>query len=86
MPKSELFQGEKSMLTKRIDVKEAQSRLQELLTQVASGVEWIITDGTVPVARLGPISSRMAGLHLGAIQASPDFDEPLPDEFWAGKV
>lgn len=26
------------------------------------------------------------GLHLGAISMSEDFDEPLPDEFWLGKV
>jgi hypothetical protein len=26
------------------------------------------------------------GLHLGAISMSEDFDEPLPDEFWSGKV
>jgi antitoxin (DNA-binding transcriptional repressor) of toxin-antitoxin stability system len=64
------------MLTKQIDVKEAQVRLQELLSQMASGVEWIITDGQTLVARLVPISARVAGLHTGAISASPDFDEP----------
>jgi len=74
------------MLTKRIGVKEAQSRLQELLAQIASGVEWILTDGMVPVARLGPVSTRVVGLHAGAIWTSPDFDEPLPDEFWTGSV
>jgi len=29
-------------------------------------------------------SERIAGLHLGAIWVSEDFDEPLSDEFWAG--
>jgi antitoxin (DNA-binding transcriptional repressor) of toxin-antitoxin stability system len=72
------------MLTKRIDVKEAQARLQELLSQLIVGVEWILTDGMTPVARLVPISSRVAGLHPGAIWTSPDFDEPLPDDFWTG--
>ncbi|MGB9774725.1 MAG: type II toxin-antitoxin system Phd/YefM family antitoxin [Anaerolineae bacterium] len=72
------------MLTKRIDVKEAQVRFQELLAQITSGVEWILTDGMTPVARLVPMSARVAGLHAGAIWTSPDFDEPLPDEFWAG--
>jgi len=70
------------MLTKQIDVKEAQVRLQELLSQTASGVEWILTDGMTPVARLVPFSARVAGLHAGAIWTSPDFDEPLPEEFW----
>lgn len=74
------------MLTKQIDVKEAQKRFQELLSQIASGVEWVLTDGSTPVARLVPISSRMAGLHTGAIWASSDFDEPLPDEFWTGSA
>lgn len=72
------------MLTKQIDVKEAQARLQELLSQIASGVEWVITDGMTPIARLVPIASRVAGLHAGAIWTSFDFDDPLPDEFWAG--
>jgi antitoxin (DNA-binding transcriptional repressor) of toxin-antitoxin stability system len=74
------------MVTKQIDVKEAQVRVQELLSQIASGVEWILTDGMTPVARLVPISSRVPGLHTGAIRASPDFDEPLPEEFWTDNV
>jgi antitoxin (DNA-binding transcriptional repressor) of toxin-antitoxin stability system len=73
-------------MTKKIDVREAQARLQELLSQIASGVEWIITDGQTPVARLVPISARVAGLHTGAISASPDFDEPLPEAFWTGNA
>ena len=28
---------------------------------------------------------RIAGLHPGAIVMAPDFDAPLPDEFWLGK-
>ena len=28
---------------------------------------------------------RIAGLHAGAIVMAPDFDAPLPDEFWLGK-
>ncbi|MDW8327156.1 MAG: hypothetical protein RMK99_11355 [Anaerolineales bacterium] len=74
------------MLTKQIDVKEAQARLQELLSQIASGVEWILTDGTTPVARLVPVSARVAGLHAGTIWTSPDFDEPLSEEFWTGNT
>lgn len=29
-------------------------------------------------------SSRVAGLHLGGIQTTEDFDAPLPEEFWVG--
>ena len=74
------------MLTKMIDVREAQSRLQELLSQVLAGAELVLTDGNKPVARVVPIAARVAGLHAGAISTSADFDEPLPEEFWAGNV
>lgn len=72
------------MLTKQIEVKEAQERLQELVSQLASGVEWILTEDATPVARLAPFSGRTSGLHAGAIWTSADFDEPLSDEFWTG--
>jgi len=72
------------MSTKQIDTKAAQERLPELLSQVATGVEWVITDGMTPIARLIPISSRVAGLHKGSIWTSQDFDEPLAEEFWMG--
>jgi antitoxin (DNA-binding transcriptional repressor) of toxin-antitoxin stability system len=94
----------------RIDIREMEWRLEELLSQVAlEGAEWIITRDGIPVARLMPYyrrrraglhadeiwrtethssapreSSRMAGLHEGAIQTTSDFDEPLPDSFWVG--
>jgi len=32
-----------------------------------------------------PSPQRLAGLHPGAIQPAPDFDRPLPDDFWAGE-
>jgi hypothetical protein len=32
-----------------------------------------------------PAKKRIAPLHPGAIEASDDFDAPLPDEFWLGK-
>jgi hypothetical protein len=28
---------------------------------------------------------RVLGLHLGAMQMSDDFDDPLPDSFWLGE-
>jgi len=28
---------------------------------------------------------RIAELHPGAIEMAPDFNAPLPDEFWLGK-
>jgi len=72
------------MLKKIIDLGEAQAHLKDLLSLVVSGTEIILTEGSKPIARLVPIASRIAGLHAGSIWTSADFDEPLPEELWAG--
>jgi antitoxin (DNA-binding transcriptional repressor) of toxin-antitoxin stability system len=78
------------MLTKTVDVHELQVHLQELLTLMATGTEVVLMEDNRPIARLVPVASpvtgRVAGLHPGAIWTSDDFDEPLPDEFWAGTI
>lgn len=66
-------------MPKTIDVLEAQARLKELLEQELDGGELVLTQDDKPIARLIPISSRVSGLHAGAIWTSADFDEPLPD-------
>jgi antitoxin (DNA-binding transcriptional repressor) of toxin-antitoxin stability system len=73
------------MLTKTVDVQEAQTNLKELLFLALKGIEVVLTDGGIPLVRLAPIiasppKQRTAGLHAGAIWTSDDFDEPLPDE------
>ena len=71
-----------------IDVRELSRRLEEVLASVAAGNEIIVTDGAIPRARLLPLASaapRTPGLHPGALQAAPDFDAPLPDDFWTGQ-
>ncbi|HFB52351.1 MAG TPA: type II toxin-antitoxin system prevent-host-death family antitoxin [Anaerolineae bacterium] len=78
------------MPTKTIEVKQTQTYLTDLLSQVVKGSEIILTQGNTPIARLIPITDtpatpRVAGLHLNAIRTSDDFDESLPDEFWLGK-
>lgn len=74
------------MPTKTINVLEAQMSLQELLSLVLEGTEIVLTEGSTPLARLVPIASpttsRIAGLHPGAIWTSDDFDEPLSEEYW----
>ena len=69
------------MLTKTIDVHEAQVDFARLLSLVLKGVEVILTQDDTPLARLSPIASsdepRVAGLHQGAIWTSDDFDEPV---------
>jgi antitoxin (DNA-binding transcriptional repressor) of toxin-antitoxin stability system len=76
-------------MTKAVDIQEAKEQLSELVSLALAGAEVLITDGEKPVARLVPVSSpgkkRIAGLHKGAMTASDDFDDPLPDEFWFGK-
>jgi antitoxin (DNA-binding transcriptional repressor) of toxin-antitoxin stability system len=71
-----------------IDIRELPARLEEALVLAASGREVILTDGATPRARLVPLvrpGARVAGLHPGAIEAAPDFDAPLPDDFWTGQ-
>ncbi len=71
-----------------IDVRELPARLNEALAIVSSGCEVLLTDGVTPCARLVPCAgpgSRVPGMHAGAIQAAPDFDAPLPDDFWIGQ-
>ena len=76
------------MQTKTVDVYEAQTHLVELLSLVSAGTEIILTAGNTPLARIVPMADsptpRIAGLHPGAIWTSEDFDEPLPEDFWAG--
>ena len=64
------------MITKTLDVQEAQANLQELLYLVREGAEIALSEGTTPLARVVPIAStslpRVAGLHAGAIWTSDD--------------
>jgi prevent-host-death family protein len=74
------------MLTRTVDIREAQTNLQDLLSLVREGAEIVLTEGATPLARLVPISAstlpRTPGLHKGAIWTSEDFDAPLPESFW----
>ncbi len=75
-------------MTMTIDIRELPGRIEEVLAIAASGDEVLVTDGGTPRARLVPCESpgpRRPGLHVGAIQTSPDFDAPLPDDFWIGE-
>ena len=76
------------MPKKMIEVNEAQSLLRELVSDVGNGTEVILTEGQKPVARILGVETsdgpRTACLHKGALRASEDFDEPLPEGFWTG--
>jgi antitoxin (DNA-binding transcriptional repressor) of toxin-antitoxin stability system len=71
-----------------IDIRELPARLEEALAVASAGGEVILLEGSVPRAKLvpaGPAPQRVAGLHAGALPAAPDFDAPLPEEFWTGQ-
>ena len=76
------------MATEMVDVQDVQTRFSELLSLVQKGMEIILAQDNIPLARLVPIASppepRIAGLHRGVIWTSDDFDEPLPEVFWVG--
>jgi antitoxin (DNA-binding transcriptional repressor) of toxin-antitoxin stability system len=70
-----------------IDIRELPARLAEAVALASSGVEVILTEGEIPRLRLVSCETavpRVPGLHPGSIEIAPDFDVPLPDEFWAG--
>jgi antitoxin (DNA-binding transcriptional repressor) of toxin-antitoxin stability system len=76
------------MVTKTIDIRDQETDLKTLLSQVQEGTEIILVEGDKTLARLVPMAAppgkRVAGLHPGAIRIGDDFDDPLPDEFWLG--
>ena len=80
-------EGEK-MATRMVELSEAQGLLAELVAQAAAGTEVVLTEGNTPRARLVAVPAgkprRVPGLHPASMEATDDFDAPLPDEFWAG--
>jgi antitoxin (DNA-binding transcriptional repressor) of toxin-antitoxin stability system len=83
------------MSTLTINIQEAQSQLQRLLSLALNGAEVVFTQDDKPVAKLIPVAQedavsaspkkRVFGLHRGQIWVSDDFDDELPDEFWLGE-
>jgi prevent-host-death family protein len=78
------------MITTTIDINEAQKHLTELVASVKTGEEIILTKDNAPIARLTPLANaamqRIPDLNAGSIWTSPDFDAPLPDDFWTGEA
>jgi antitoxin (DNA-binding transcriptional repressor) of toxin-antitoxin stability system len=75
-----------------IDVRELPQKIEEAFAQSQAGVEVVIVDGGVPKAKLVPVAEetppnrRVAGAHQGMIEMAPNFDEPMDDEFWGGRL
>lgn len=76
-------------MSKIVDIYEAKTQLDQLLTLAIQGTEVIIVQDEQPLVRLVPAirpeRSRVAGLHKGEGWISEDFNDPLPDEFWTGE-
>jgi len=75
-----------------VTIEEAQKRLNELLSDVASGEEVVIYRDDVPLGRLVPVSEssvttpepmtlsrRSFGHFAGRMKIADDFDAPLED-------
>lgn len=69
----------------RVNVHEAKTHLSRLLERVEAGEEVVIARAGTPVARLVPIDAKrpkVPGRLKGMIEIGPDFDDPVPDDFW----
>lgn len=66
-----------------VELPELQTDLAELLRQVLSGEEVIISQAGTPIARIVPIDEkslpRIPGLDHGKVTIAPDFDAPIPE-------
>jgi antitoxin (DNA-binding transcriptional repressor) of toxin-antitoxin stability system len=72
-----------------VDVNDLPTRFAELLAKATAGDEVVVTAEGKPLAWLNPIPQpggpRVPGFAKGAfLGMAPDFDAPLPDEFWLG--
>ena len=77
-------------MAETFNVHEAKTRLSQLIDRAEAGEEIVIARANKPVVKLVPVAprpkKRIAGLGAGKGRywMSPDFDAPLPDEFWLG--
>ena len=63
-----------------VEIESAAAQFSELVNLVRGGEEVVITDRSLPVARLvPPIRRRKLGTAAGQVVVSPDFDAPLDD-------
>ena len=69
-------------MSKPVNLYDAKTKLSELVDRAAAGEEVIIAKAGKPVARLVPLQvrERVFGRGKGRIQATDDFDAPLPED------
>lgn len=66
-----------------VELPQAQAELAQLLHQVLSGEEVIISQAGTPIARIVPIvepSPRIPGGDRDQVLIAADFDAPLPED------
>lgn len=82
-----------------IDVAELPARLHDVAGWLRRGDAVFVTDGLKPAFRLVEADEkitvprpategakpRVLGMHAGAAVVPPDFNDPLPAEFWSGE-
>ena len=73
-------------IMKLATIQEAKNILPELINLAEEGEDVFIVRHNLPTVKLVVIEEqpkkRVFGQHRGKIWISPDFDEPLPDDFW----
>lgn len=78
------------MSSKIVTVQEAETRLLELIGLAERGEDIVITHEDQPKVKLVPIGQvpqkRIFGQNRDKIWISPDFDDPLPDDFWISET
>lgn len=87
-----------SMKVTTVEISTNPPLLADLLALTAKGEEVLIAEHGKPLARLEPVATsplsdsesalpkRILGLHEGQGWMSDDFNAPLPDEFWGGRI
>jgi prevent-host-death family protein len=66
----------------KLPLKEAETKLAELINKAASGEEVVITRDDGTAFKIVPTASqkrRIVGIAKGSVWMSEDFDEPLED-------
>jgi antitoxin (DNA-binding transcriptional repressor) of toxin-antitoxin stability system len=80
------------MQVKTVEISQLPPAVTELLALLTNGDEVVLASEGKAIARLVPAVSeksetpRVMGLFEGQGWMSDDFNEPLPDEFWGGRV
>lgn len=79
------------MVLKTIDLETTPLSLEQLLAQLDSNTEILLTKGDDPIARIAAAEKkqpagkpRVLGLHAGQGWMADDFTDELPNSFWLG--